>query len=290
MRSTADLRELWAPACNVPLITRLIAPGVRITSHTQVAEAVRALAAVCQTHQYALRPEDTGAYNCRQITGGTSYSLHSYGIALDLNWLSNPYRRDRLVTDMPHALVDGILAIHTKNGLPVWRWGGNWDGDPTTEHSAYDAMHYEVIASPDEIAHGIDWHTVSTPARDPLAPATYPVLQLGDRGPIVMELQRRLLTGDDGIFGPATESAVVLYQQARGLTSDGVVGLQTWTALLTQQPKLSTGAPSPVKAPPTVPPPDLRDVLPPPERRSWFDTMLAYLTREARTWFSTMLN
>ena len=52
-------------------------------------DAVHALDAVLREWSYETRSADTGAYNCRQITGGSGYSLHAYGIALDINWQSN---------------------------------------------------------------------------------------------------------------------------------------------------------------------------------------------------------
>jgi zinc D-Ala-D-Ala carboxypeptidase len=38
----------------------------------------------------------------------------------------------------------------------------------------------------------------------------------------------------DGIFGPKTEAAVRDFQQNANLAVDGIVGTQTWTALLRQ--------------------------------------------------------
>jgi len=44
-------------------------------------DAWTALARTMIAHGYRSRPEETDSYNCRQITGGSGLSLHSYGIA-----------------------------------------------------------------------------------------------------------------------------------------------------------------------------------------------------------------
>lgn len=56
-------------------------------------------------------------------------------------------------------------------------------------------------------------------------------LRRGDRGGDVAKLQRALGLLDDGVFGPATESAVRNLQQIAGLAVDGVFGQMTRKAL-----------------------------------------------------------
>lgn len=62
----------------------------------------------------------------------------------------------------------------------------------------------------------------------------------GDRGPAVEDIQRRLLvlgyelgpTGIDGVFLGQTREAVETFQAQRGLEEDGLVGDETWSALV----------------------------------------------------------
>lgn len=162
--STTALRRVWAPACTGPF-TRIDLHGEgRISIRAGTEDAWHALNACLIGHDYRTRRADTGAYNCRKITGGTGYSLHAYGIAADLNWQTNPYG-PTLVTDMPAEMVDAILRIRTRNGVAVFRWGGNY-------RTNKDAMHFEIVCTPADLSTGIDSTTV--PGTQPTPPTPDP--------------------------------------------------------------------------------------------------------------------
>jgi peptidoglycan hydrolase-like protein with peptidoglycan-binding domain len=77
---------------------------------------------------------------------------------------------------------------------------------------------------------------VAAPAPAPTSPLSQyasVVLRLGSRGDAVVALQRALggLTAD-GVFGAATDKRVRDFQRSKELTVDGVVGRQTWNALI----------------------------------------------------------
>jgi peptidoglycan hydrolase-like protein with peptidoglycan-binding domain len=79
---------------------------------------------------------------------------------------------------------------------------------------------------------------------DPILP--WPVVRRGTQLFPVRPLQQLLRARQhpvavDGIFGPRTESAVRAFQQSRGLAADGIVGPQTWSRLVVQVRKGSTG-------------------------------------------------
>ena len=74
----------------------------------------------------------------------------------------------------------------------------------------------------------------------------WPVQQVGSSGEDVRTVQY-LLTHHghpvtvDAIFGPMTEGALQSFQAAHGLVADGIVGVQTWPALLVQVSSGSSG-------------------------------------------------
>lgn len=145
--SMDQLRRAWGPACRGPF-TRVALYGKGVVQvKSSIVPAVQALSAQLRAYNYATRAADTGAYNCRRITGGSGYSLHAYGIAIDINWNSNPYG-SRLKTNMPRPMIEAIKAIRTNNGQQVWRWGGDYTGNK-------DAMHFEIVCRPADLATGI---------------------------------------------------------------------------------------------------------------------------------------
>ena len=57
------------------------------------------------------------------------------------------------------------------------------------------------------------------------------VLKVGSTGDLVKQLQTKLGVGNDGTFGPGTEKALKAWQQANGLTADGIAGPATLAKL-----------------------------------------------------------
>jgi peptidoglycan hydrolase-like protein with peptidoglycan-binding domain len=71
----------------------------------------------------------------------------------------------------------------------------------------------------------------ATPAQA-LPQAVFPTQSYGNRGTDVKAIQYLLSISPSGVFDSATDSAVRNFQQAWGLTQDGIVGPATWTRLV----------------------------------------------------------
>ncbi len=68
-----------------------------------------------------------GCFNIRQTTGGVTYSLHSWGIAIDVNAFANPYGAEP-------AMSKGFVECFTDAGFD---WGGDW-------RIIKDGMHFQL--------------------------------------------------------------------------------------------------------------------------------------------------
>jgi hypothetical protein len=89
---------------------------------------------------------DDGAYSPRKITGGTGWSKHATGGAMDLNWRKHPYNVRTIETFTPVQ----IAKIRTKldkdtlvDGRPLIEWGGDWPSHAGSSAKT-DAMHFQI--------------------------------------------------------------------------------------------------------------------------------------------------
>ena len=178
MTSDNQLRNEWRSyKCSPEIFETVTIRGRNLQVAPPTIESWKALSEVMAAHQYEVRKSDTGSYNCRNISGTNTPSLHSYGIAVDVNWNTNPLKRTsdrrpvryshaqtqaargddvrggRADTDMTPQMIADILAIKTKDGDRVFDWGGSWE-------TIKDAMHFELDIGPSKLASGIDWSTV----------------------------------------------------------------------------------------------------------------------------------
>jgi len=76
--------------------------------------------------------------------------------------------------------------------------------------------------------------------------APWSTVEAGATGAVVTGIQYLLraqahAVAADGVYGPATGAAVAAFQSAKGLTSDGIVGPETWPHLVVSSGPGSTG-------------------------------------------------
>ena len=177
------------------------------------------------------RPGDGKRYKGRgllQLTGRENYRVYGEAIGEDLE--GNPEAAAEPVMSLviaceywkrrkinPDCDRDDLIAVTKKvnggtNGLADRR---KYLGKAKT------ALQRIIALDP----------TLETP------PESRPILRRGSRGSAVVDLQELLRDHDipltiDGDFGPATDTAVRFFQGSKGLVADGIVGANTWKALI----------------------------------------------------------
>ncbi|HSS81537.1 MAG TPA: M15 family metallopeptidase [Gaiellaceae bacterium] len=95
----------------------------------------------------SLDADNTAAFNCRYAvaSGPKRWSVHAYGVAVDVNPVENPYVLGSSVH--PHAGRAYLDRSRYRPGMAVagrllvrvfadagWQWGGRWTGSPDYQH------------------------------------------------------------------------------------------------------------------------------------------------------------
>lgn len=168
----ARMTSSWRPGCPVPLadlryltVTYRGFDGAAHTGELVVASSVTADVATVFEQLYAagypiqslrlvddfggsddasMAANNSSAFNCRAVTGGSGFSEHSYGTAVDLNPIQNPYVSGASVLpDAGRAYTDRVSApgvikpgdvVVTTFAAAGWTWGGTWTSPVDYQH------------------------------------------------------------------------------------------------------------------------------------------------------------
>jgi signal peptidase I len=99
----------------------------------------------------SIEDDNTSAFNCRHAEGSKKYSKHSYGKAIDINPLENPYvykdgttshkdsekylKREKNDNSFENKAIltssSQVVQIFKKYG---WKWGGDWKNIKDYQH------------------------------------------------------------------------------------------------------------------------------------------------------------
>ena len=130
---------------------RAVSPLTRVFSRLYAARfpirRMRPIDAYGGSDERSLDADNTAAFNCRYAvaSGPKHWSVHAYGLAVDLNPVENPYlEAGRVHPRAGRAYLDRSRyrrGMAVRGGLLVnafasvgWPWGGRWTGSPDYQH------------------------------------------------------------------------------------------------------------------------------------------------------------
>jgi len=227
LRVLGNPRGSYSQACGGvtnPKIGRLIVMKdvgpFRVTGLLPAVDALTAIFADIHREHPAIYAAlgNMGMLCARNVRGSaTAISNHSWGCAIDLTL------EGKLDAYGDGTVQKGLKVIHPIFNRHHWYWGVAFRKE--------DAMHFEV--SQQLLLRWMREGKFGAQNADVVETEVVGRITLGDRGPAVEELQRRLnnVAGagvdEDGVFGPATRAAVISFQEDNGLVADGIVGQNT---------------------------------------------------------------
>jgi len=154
---------------------------------------------------------DTAAVNPNGPTSGCPNGSRDRGL-----WQLNDCYQNYAQACAFDAACNARAMVDISNHGVTWR---PWSTYTNGAYRAYLAEARQAVAM------------VTGSAPPPLAPPGPALVHYGDRGPVVVRIQRALGITADGEFGPQTQGAVGGFQRSAGLGADGVVGPRTAAAL-----------------------------------------------------------
>jgi hypothetical protein len=130
---------------------RAVSPLTRAFSRLYAARfpirRMRPIDAYGGSDERSLDADNTAAFNCRYAvaSGPKHWSVHAYGLAVDVNPVENPYLEvGRVHPRAGRAYLDRSRyrrGMAVRGGLLVnafasvgWPWGGRWTGSPDYQH------------------------------------------------------------------------------------------------------------------------------------------------------------
>jgi hypothetical protein len=202
---------------NRALVAKIIVESVgpfRVSGYKPAVDSLRAIIVDIKAQHPEIYPLlGTAGMLCARLVRGSTSSIsnHSWGTAIDLTIAG---QLDAPGNGKVQYGLTLIAPIFNRHG---WYWGAGF--------SREDAMHFEAGRALIE-----QWAGLKA------VPGVLDMLDLGDRGSAVADLQKALNAhGEklkaDGIFGPSTRAALVAYQAGAGLDPDGVAGPATLAKL-----------------------------------------------------------
>ena len=108
----------------------------------------------------SMAADNTSGFNCRRAVapGPPQWSMHAYGLAIDVNTLQNPYIEAGTGVHPPAGAAyvnrsDIRPGMAYPGGILVsafssvgWRWGGYWAGSPDYQHFSVNGREQPVRA------------------------------------------------------------------------------------------------------------------------------------------------